>query len=60
MREGFLIEYETGYCSLSIIEVFRTIQKDRVRVILIGGITEPSFKNKLFGFVKDVKTIKTQ
>ena len=59
-REGFLIEYESSYCSLPIVEVFRTKQTDCVRVILIGGITEPTFKNMLFGFVKDVKTIKNQ
>ena len=59
-RERFIAEYEARPSHLPIIEVFRKSQQDYVTVILIGRIAEATFKNKLFGFVRDVKTIKNQ
>ena len=59
-RERFMAEYEARRPRLPIVEVFRKNQQDNVRVVLIGRIAEPTFKSKLFGFVKDVKTIKNQ
>ena len=55
-----MAEYEDRPSHLPIIEVFRKSQQDYVTVILIGRIAEATFKNKLFGFVRDVKTIKNQ
>ena len=55
-----MAEYEARRPRLPIVEVFRKNQQDNVRVVLIGRIAEPTFKSKLFGFVKDVKTIKNQ
>ena len=59
-RERFMAAYENSRSHLPIVEVFRNNQQDYVRTILIGKISDTTFKIKLFGFVRDVKTIKNQ
>ena len=59
-RQRFISEYEARHSHLPVTEVFRNSQQDYIRIILIGEIAETTFKNKLFRFVRDVKTMKNQ
>lgn len=59
-REQFITEYESLHPRLPVVVAFRKNKRDYVKVVLIGRISEPNFKDRLFGFVKDVRTIKNQ
>ena len=55
-----MAQYESCHPRLPVVTVFRENQRDYVKVVLIGEISESNFKNRLFNFVKDVRAIKNQ
>ena len=57
-RQQFIARYESCYSRLPVVSVYRVRQRDEVGVVLIGRISDATFKDRLLGFVKDVHTIK--